>query len=128
MNASRGAVLFALVLLITVVVGFLITRGGTDTDPASASSCEELVSRSAKVVRDIVRDLGTKTREDLEADDPENPFRGLDEPFASFKKRAEELQCDQSELRRLACESYEGLDPQGPVAREFLAEFMQNCR
>ena len=125
---SRGIVLGALVVVIAVVIGVLISRGSSDLDPASADSCEQLVSRSAKVVRDIVRDLGTKTREDLEADDPENPFRGLDAPFASFQKRAEELQCDQSELRRLACESYEGLDPQGPVAREFLAEFMQNCR
>ena len=128
MNGSRGVVVVALVVVVAVVVGVLITRGGSDTDPASAQTCEELVSRSAKVVRDIVHDLGTKTREDLEAEDPDNPFRGLDAPFDSFKNRAEQLQCDQSELRRLACESYEGLDPQGPVAREFLAEFMQNCR
>ena len=128
MNVSRGAVVVALVLVVAVVIGVLITRSGSDTDPSSARSCEELVSRSAKVVRNIVHDLGTKTREDLEAEDPDNPFRGLDEPFESFKARAQELQCDQSELRRLACESYEGLDPQGPVAREFLAEFMQNCR
>jgi hypothetical protein len=127
-NVSRGVVLVALILVVAVVVGVLITRGGSDTDPASARSCQELVSRSAKVVRNIVHDLGTKTREDLEEEDPDNPFRGLDEPFESFKNRALELQCDQSELRRLACESYEGLDPQGPVAREFLAEFMQNCR
>ena len=125
---GRGAVLVALVVLVAVVVTVLITRSDSDTDPASAKTCEELVKRSAKVVRDIVKDLGTKTREDLEADDPENPFRGLDEPFDSFKSRAEELQCDQSELRRQACESYAGLDPQGPVAREFLAEFVQNCR
>ena len=125
---GRGAVVVALVMVVAVVIGALIVRGGDDADPASARTCEELVSRSAKVVRDIVRDLGVKTREDLEAGDPENPFRGLDEPFQSFEKRAAELQCDQSELRRLACESYEGLDPQGPVAREFLAEFVQNCR
>ena len=128
MNVGRGVVLVALVLVAAVVIGVLITRGGSDTDPASARTCEELVSRSAKVVRNIVHELGTKTREDLETEDPENPFRGLDEPFESFKTRAEQLQCDRSELRRLACESYEGLDPQGPVAREFLAEFMQNCR
>ena len=125
---GRGAVLAGLIALVAVVITVLITRSDSDTDPASATSCEELVSRSAKVVRNIVKDLGTKTREDLEADDPENPFRGLDEPFESFKSRAEALQCDQSELRRLACEEYEGLDPQGPVAREFVAEFVQNCR
>ena len=127
MNVTRTIVV-ALVLVVALVVGVLLTRGDSVSDPSSAKSCGELVSRSAKVVRDIVKDLGTKTREDLEEDDPENPFRGLDEPFKSFQKRAEELQCDQSELRRLACESYEGLDAQGPVAREFLAEFMQNCR
>ncbi|HUP71924.1 MAG TPA: hypothetical protein VM282_02640 [Acidimicrobiales bacterium] len=128
MNVSKGAIVVALVLVIAVVIAALITRGDSVSDPASAGSCEELVSRSAKVVRDIVEDLGTKTREDLEEDDPDNPFRRLDEPFESFQRRAEELQCDQSELRRLACESYEGLDAQGPVAREFLAEFVQNCR
>ena len=129
MNVSKGVIVVAaLVLLVAVVIGVLITRGDSVSDPSSARTCQELVSRSAKVVRDIVKDLGIKTREDLEEDDPENPFRGLDEPFESFKKRAEELQCDQSELRRLACESYEGLDAQGPVAREFLAEFVQNCR
>ena len=128
MSTSRGAVLVALVLLAALVIGYLITRDDSGSDPASARTCEELVSRSARVVREIVEDLGTKTREDLEQDDPENPFRALDEPFESFQNRAEVLQCDQSELRRLACESYEGLDPQGPVAREFLAEFMQNCR
>jgi hypothetical protein len=127
-NISRSAVVLALVVVIAVVIAVLITRGDSGTDPASARSCEELVSRSAKVVRDIVNDLGTKTREQLEEDDPEDPFRGLDEPFESFENRAEQLQCDQSELRRLACESYEGLDAQGPVAREFLAEFVQNCR
>jgi hypothetical protein len=127
-NISRSAVVLALVVVIAVVIAVLITRGDSGTDPASAGSCEELVSRSAKVVRDIVNDLGTKTREQLEEDDPEDPFRGLDEPFESFENRAEQLQCDQSELRRLACESYEGLDAQGPVAREFLAEFVQNCR
>lgn len=128
MNTSRGVVLVAVVVLITVVVGVFIATRDSDTDPSSATTCEELVSRSAKLVREIVKDLGTKTREDLEADDPDNPFRELDEPFDSFASRAEALQCDQSELRRLACEEYEGLDPQGPVAREFLAEFVQNCR
>lgn len=128
MNTSRGGVLVAVVVLIAVVVGVFIATRDADTDPASATTCEELVSRSAKLVRAIVKDLGTKTREDLEADDPDNPFRELDEPFDRFASRAEELQCDQSELRRLACEEYEGLDPQGPVAREFLAEFVQNCR
>ena len=127
MNVTR-AIVVALVLVIALVVGVLLTRGDSVSDPASAKSCGELVSRSARVVRDIVKDLGTKTREDLEADDADDPFRILDEPFESFQKRAEELQCDQSELRRLACESYEGLDAQGPVAREFLAEFVQNCR
>jgi hypothetical protein len=126
-NVTRTIVV-ALVLVIALVVGVLLTRGDSVSDPASAKSCEELVSRSARVVRDIVRDLGTKTREDLEEDDADDPFRRLDEPFEAFQKRAEELQCDQNELRRLACESYEGLDAQGPVAREFLAEFVQNCR
>jgi len=127
-NVNRGLILVALVVLATVVVAVFVTRGGSDTDPASATTCEELVSRSAKVVRKVVTDLGTKTREDLEEDDPDNPFRSLDEPFANFQKRAQELQCDQNELRRLACDSYDGLDPQGPVAREFLADFVQNCR
>ena len=127
MNTSRGVVV-AIVLLVAIVVGLFIATRDSDTDPATASSCQELVSRSAKLVRDIVKDLGTKTREDLEADDPDNPFRQLDEPFDRFASRAEALQCDQNELRRLACEEYEGLDPQGPVAREFLAEFVQNCR
>jgi hypothetical protein len=127
-NAGRGALVVALVVVIAVVVGVWISRGDSVSDPASAGSCEELVSRSARVVRDIVADLGTKTRENLEEDDPDDPFRRLDEPFESFQRRAEELQCDQSELRRLACESYEGLEAQGPVAREFLAEFVQNCR
>jgi hypothetical protein len=127
-NSSRGIVLVAIVVLVAVVVGVFIATRDSDTDPASATTCEELVGRSAKLVRQIVKDLGTKTREDLEADDPDNPFHDLDEPFKSFAARAEALQCDQSELRRLACEEYEGLDPQGPVAREFLAEFVQNCR
>jgi hypothetical protein len=127
-NNSRGVLLLAIVALAVVVVGVFILRGGSDTDPGSANSCAELVDRSAKLVHDIVKDLGDKTREDLEADDPDDPFRQLDEPFARFQSRAEELQCDQNELRRLACEAYEGLDPQGPVAREFLAEFVQNCR
>lgn len=128
MNTNRGVVLVAIVALVAVVLGVFILRGGSDTDPASANSCKELVDRSAKLVRAIVDDLGTKTREDLEADDPDNPFRELDEPFDRFESRAQALQCDQNELRRLACAAYEGLEPQGPVAREFLAEFVQNCR
>jgi len=127
MNTNRVFVLVAFVVLATVIVAVFVTRD-SDTDPSSAKSCEELVSRSAKVVRKVVADLGTKTREDLEAEDPDNPFHELDEPFASFQRRAETLQCDQNELRRLACDAYEGLEGQGPVAREFLAEFVQNCR
>jgi hypothetical protein len=128
MSRAVVVVVVAFVLVVAAVVGVLITRGGSDTDPASAKSCEELVNRSAKVVKKIVADLGTKTREDLEAENPDNPFASLEEPFASFSRRATELQCDQSELRRLACDAYGGLDPQGPVAREFLADFVQNCR
>ena len=92
MNISRAAVLVAFVVLVAVVVGVLITRGDSGTDPATAKTCQELVSRSAKVVRKIVTDLGTKTREDLEAENPDNPFASLEEPFASFSRRAEELQ------------------------------------
>ena len=127
MNTNRAFVLVAFVVLVTVIVAVFVTRE-SDTDPSSANTCHELVSRSAKVVRKVVADLGTKTREDLEAEDPDNPFRKLDEPFTSFQRRAETLQCDQNELRRLACDAYEGLEGQGPVAREFLAEFVQNCR
>ena len=54
------------------------TRGDSVSDPSSAKSCGELVSRSAKVVRDIVKDLGTKTRRTSKRAIPENPFRGLD--------------------------------------------------
>ena len=128
MNTNRGFILVAFVVLAVVIVAVFVTSRDSDTDPSSAKTCQELVSRSAKVVRKVVADLGTKTREDLEAEDPDNPFGMLDEPFANFQHRAETLQCDQSELRRLACEAYEGLEGQGPVAREFLAEFVQNCR
>jgi len=57
-NVNRGLILVALVVLATVVVAVFVTRGGSDTDPASATTCEELVSRSAKVVRKVVTDLG----------------------------------------------------------------------
>jgi hypothetical protein len=86
------------------------------------------VGRSAKVVARIVADLGDKTVADLTAENPEDPYEVLTAPFPAFERRAQELQCDSGELRRLACDAYSGIRAGGPVAEEFLAEFVQDCR
>jgi hypothetical protein len=92
-----------------------------DTSPAAASSCEELVKSSAQLTRTIVRDLQGKTVADLRAANPEEPYAELLRPFDAYRTRANELGCDQGELRRLACKEYQGIQPNGPVSEEFLS-------
>lgn len=102
--------------------------GRAATDPAGARTCEELIDRSAKVAAQVIAKLGDKKIADLKAENPAEPFRPLTQPFEAFRLRARELQCDEGELRRLACGAYERLKPNGPAAEEYLASFMQTCR
>jgi hypothetical protein len=120
--------LVAALVVVGLAVTYTVVQRPSATDPSSARTCQELVQRSAKVAQKIVDDLGAKTREDLEAEKPDDPFAALQQPFAAFQKRADQLQCDQGELRRLACDAYGSLRAHGPVAQEFLAPFVQNCR
>jgi hypothetical protein len=120
--------LVAAFVVVGLAVGFAVIDRKSSTDPSAATTCQDLVARSAKVAQKVIDDLGAKTREDLEAENPDNPFGVLEQPFAAFQTRADQLHCDQGELRRLACDAYSDLHAHGPVAQEFLAPFVQNCR
>lgn len=98
------------------------------TSPASASNCEELVKRSAQLTRAIVRSLQGKTEADLRATNPEDPYGALLEPYRAYQTRADQLGCDQVQLRRLACPEYQDIEPSGPAAEEFLSRVPDTCR
>jgi hypothetical protein len=112
-----------------VSVGLAGCGGGSKpTDAATATSCPELMTRAGRVLDGIVRGLGSKDAEALRAANPDDPFGALTAPFAAFEQRAAELGCDRAELRRLACESYKGVRPQGPAAEQYLARVTESCR
>lgn len=98
------------------------------TSPAGAKTCEELVQRSAALTRAIVRDLQGKTEADLRVANPDDPYGALLRPFDAYRARAQQLGCDQVQLRRLACPEYQDIEPTGPAAEEFLSLVPDTCR
>ena len=84
-NASRGVVVVALVARGRGGRRRVVTATIRHRSRVGATRARSWSSRSAKVVRDIVDGPRRKTREDLDAEDPDNPFRELDEPFAAFE-------------------------------------------
>ena len=101
--------------------------GDDDTSPGSADSCEQLVERAAPVARDVAQELAGVGPDELDPGTSEQPFPQLTEPFEPFRRRAEQLGCDDGELRRLACDAYQGLEPTGPAIEEFLAAIDSVC-
>ena len=95
--------------------------------PASADSCEELVDEAAGVARDLVQEYAGATVDQLDPGTPDDPFPELTQPFAAYRDRADELGCDQGELRRLACDAYRSIEPTGPAIEEFLADLDTVC-
>ena len=98
------------------------------TSAAGASNCEELVERSAALTRSIVRTLQGKTEADLRAANPDDPYGALLQPYEAYRTRADDLGCDQVQLRRLACPEYQDIEPNGPAAEEFLSRVPDTCR
>lgn len=98
------------------------------TSAAGASNCEELVQRSAALTRNIVRTLQGRTEADLRAANPADPYGALLQPYDAYRTRADELGCDQVQLRRLACPEYQDIEPNGPAAEEFLSRVPDTCR
>jgi len=115
--------------VVLVLAGVLGACGDdAGNSPASASTCEQLVKGAAQVTRAIVRDLQGKTEADLRATNAADPFAELLRPYDAYRARAVELGCDQAELVRVACQEYQDIEPNGPVAEEFLARVRDTCR
>ncbi len=95
--------------------------------PAAATTCEQLMTAAADVVRGIVRDLQGKSEADLRAANPDDPFGALQRPLDAYRTRADELGCDRAELRRAACRTYRDIAPNGPAAEEFLSQMIADC-
>jgi hypothetical protein len=117
---------------VLVLAGLLLMVLGSacsddDVGPASAGSCEELVDRAADTAAEVVADFAGKSAADLDPGTSEDPYPELTRPFAPYEARAEELGCDRGELRRLACEAYEGIEPSGPATEELLADLTETC-
>jgi hypothetical protein len=119
----------AAVLVAAALLGGLVAAcGDDDKSPDSAGSCEELVDRAADVAAQVVADLEGKSPADLDPGTEDDPYPELTRPFAAYEARAEQLGCDRGELRRLACNAYQGIEPSGGAGEEYLAELTEVCR
>lgn len=123
-----GALAVVLVLAGGVAGGCSSGASGASTDAAGAKTCTELVERAGKVAEQVLAGVKGKSIDDLRAANPGDPYAVLTKPFAAFEARAEQLGCDRTELRRVACDAYQGLTPDGPVAEEFLSRVRDTCR
>jgi hypothetical protein len=123
----RGRVV-ALLLVFGAVAGVGLAACGDDGGgPGTASNCEELVQRASKVAQQVVEEFRDKSASELDQGTAEEPFPELTRPFAPFAARADQLQCDRGELRRLACDAYQGIQPTGPAMEEYLAQLKEVC-
>jgi hypothetical protein len=123
----RGRVV-ALLLVFGAVAGVGLAACGDDGGgPGTASNCEELVQRASKVAQQVVEEFRDKSASELDHGTAEEPFPELTRPFAPFAARAEQLQCDRGELRRLACDAYQGIQPTGPAMEEYLSQLEEVC-
>lgn len=125
-SARAGRALVAAMLVTGAVTA--CSADGPATSPGSAKTCEELVQRSAALTRVIVRSLQGMSEADLRSADPQDPYADLLRPYDAFRVRAEQLGCDQVQLRRLACPEYQDIEPTGPAAEEFLSRVPDTCR
>jgi hypothetical protein len=107
--------------------GGLAACGDDASGPDAADSCEELVEEAALVARDLGEQFAGASGDDIDPGTPDDPYPELTEPFEPYRVRAAELGCDAGELRRLACDAYQGLEPTGPAMEEFLAELDDVC-
>ena len=118
----------SLLILAVLLLPVLGTGCGDDGgSPGSAGSCEELVNRAADTAAQVVSEFAGKSAADLDPGTSEDPYPELTRPFAPFEARAEELHCDRGELRRLACEAYQGIEPSGPATEELLSQLTELC-
>jgi hypothetical protein len=122
--SARGGAIVTAALLLAMIFGGC---SDDDTSPASADSCEELVERAADVAAQVVADHTGENATDLDPGTVEDPYPELTRPFAAYEARAEELGCDRGELRRLACEAYQGIAPTGGATEEFLDALTVTC-
>jgi hypothetical protein len=118
-----AAVLLAVALAAATVLGC----SDDDSSPGAADTCEELVDRAADVAAQVVADHAGDNATDLDPGTAEDPYPELTRPFAAYAARAEDLGCDPGELRRLACEAYEGIEPTGGATEEFLDALTETC-
>ena len=118
-----------LLLLFAVLAPVLVGAGCSDDggSPGAAGSCEELVDRAAATAAEVVAQFAGKSAGDLDPGTSEDPYPELTRPFARYEARAQELGCDRGELRRLACEAYEGIEPSGPATEELLSQLTELC-
>ena len=118
---------------VVVTVALLGAGCGADrvTDPARATTCVELVDAGRATAEKVLARLGDRTLAEFEAEDPSEPFGGLDPLLRPdvFASRAVELGCGEDELAGLACTAYQGLAhlARSDVARSYLAPYFAAC-
>ena len=82
---------------VVVTVALLGAGCGADrvTDPARATTCVELVDAGRATAEKVLAHLGDRTLAEFEAEDPSDPFGGLDPLLRPdvFASRAVELGC-----------------------------------
>jgi hypothetical protein len=122
---SRAATV-ALAALVLSGIGVAACSDESST-PGSADTCQELVERAADTAAEVVEQFRGTSAADLDPGTAEDPYPELTQPFAPFEARAEDLGCDRGELRRLACQAYQGIEPTGPAMEEFLAQLTELC-
>ncbi|HEX7096112.1 MAG TPA: hypothetical protein VF183_09525 [Acidimicrobiales bacterium] len=121
MSGRRSVVAALLVALV------LAGCGDDDRSPGGAKTCEQLVERAVPVAQELAERFAGVSVDQLDPGTPERPFPELTEPFEPFRARAEELGCDEGELRRIACDAYQGIEPTGPAIEELLAAIETTC-
>lgn len=107
-----------------VALALLVAACGGDggSDPASASTCEELADVSIVLVQDALDSIAGLGIDDMPEDMPE-AFVRLEE----LAVRADELGCTEEEGSRLLCERYDRLTADGEAADVFLESLSGGC-
>jgi hypothetical protein len=118
--------------LIVIIALLALSCAKTEpSKPGQARNCEELVQigrNIAELVLDEIEEKELNEIQERELNKTIKKIEGLAQT-KNFLTRSSELNCNEEELEKIACLSYQGLSQKarGDITREYLRPYFEAC-
>ena len=118
--------------LIVIIALLALSCAKTEpSKPGQARTCEELVQIGRNIAELVLDEIEEKKLNEIQERELNKTIKKIENlaQTKNFLTRSSELNCNEEELKKIACLSYQGLSQKarGDITREYLRPYFEAC-